>query len=140
MADEQDTKQSREEFQEARRTLVDMLVAQHPGTTHKTGDGIAIAELADHFKTAAEQAVNADREAAARALNMTPEEFDAFKAQRAAGGEGSTPQERTASLPAGTTPTLPKPQTTEDSDRGPLSGTDLLEDAARDFLADFGKR
>lgn len=101
-----------------------MLVAQHPGTTHQQGDGIAIADLPEHFKNLAAQQANADREAGARALGITVEEFDKLKQPKEEPPE-STPQSRTANLPAGKGGMIVPPRPQEP----PLGGSDGPEGA-----------
>ena len=143
MADD-DVKQSREDFQEARRALVDKVVAEHPGLSHQHFDGVKIADFDAHAQGLVTQMADQARTAGAQYLGITVEEFDALKekggATSAAGGE-STPQSRTAALPAGRTggvqPPAPQQQGTETA-----TGMDLMEQAAAEFLAtsDFLKR
>lgn len=138
---EDDIKQSREEFQEARRALVDMLAAQYPGTTYQDGDGVKIAELSDHFKSLAEQRANEERETAARHLGISVEDLDALKAKQEEAAE-STPQSRTANLPAGTAPTVPAPRPKAPADghgeQAVKTGVDLMQEAAEEFLVNSG--
>jgi hypothetical protein len=138
MAD--DVKQGREEFQEARKALVDILAAQHPGTTHHDGDGVAIADLPTHFAGIATERANQQREAAAAYLGITVEELDAQKAGASTAPPESTPESRTASLPAGKASTPPKPQSpSQAGDGSGLSGIDLIERAAaEDYAHLFG--
>jgi hypothetical protein len=135
MAD--DVKQSREDFQEARRALVDKVVAANPGLSHQHFDGVKIADFDTHAEGLTTQIAAQDREAAARFLGISVEELDARKEKEAAGGEESTPQSRTAALPAGSQggakpPPLSAPVTTT------LTETDLIEAAANEFLSQSG--
>lgn len=142
MAEDPDTKQSREEFAAARRMLVDKMVADNPGLSHQDFNDVALADFDDHAKALSEQKHAADREAAARVMNMTPEEFDAFQAdrQKQSDKQESTPQSRTANLPAGkASPTQLPPRgetATEAADEGAW-GTNLIAQAAADDIREF---
>lgn len=134
MADEPDIKTSREEFAEARRALVDKYVAEHPGLSHHDFNDIKVSEFGTHAATLAADRVNADREAGARALGISLEEFDALKAKPAAGE--STPQQRAANLPSGRSAPPPTQGSMNERDReGGAWGIDLIEQAARDDYA-----
>jgi len=133
--DQQDPKQSREEFAEARRALVDRIVKDHPGLSHTDFNDVKIADFDTHATTLATQRVAADREAGARALGMTVEEFDALKKPAEA---ESTPQSRSASLPSGKA-TQPPP-VAQGERVGGLTGIDLIEQAAAEDYAHLFKR
>lgn len=135
MADEQDPKQSREEFAEARRALVDRIVKDHPGLSHTDFNDVKIADFDTHATTLATQRTAADLEAGARALGITVEEFTALKKPAEA---ESTPQSRSASLPAGKAPQV-TPTATVASEGG-LTGIDLIEAAAAEDYAHLFKR
>lgn len=139
MAD--DTKSQREDFQAARRALVDRVVADHPGLSHTDFNDVAIAEFDSHAKTLSDQRAAATRTAAAAELNMTPEEYDAFRASRAADKPASTPQSRTASLPAGNAGSRPgQARTQHNAPAGQPGGegawgVDLIEQKAAEDVA-----
>jgi len=136
MAEEQpDPKQSREEFAEARRALVDRIVKDHPGLSHTDFNDVKIADFDTHATSLATQRIAADREAGARALGISVEELDALK--KPAEPE-STPQSRSASLPAGKA-TQPPPAT-QTEQAGGLTGIDLIEQAAAEDYAHLFKR
>jgi hypothetical protein len=139
MPDDIDVKQNREDFQEARRALVDRYVAEHPGLSHQDFNDVKVADFGSHAATVATQRASQDREAGARALGITVEEFDALKAKPAEAAE-ETPQSRTANLPTGKATTPPKPTSPgQNVDGGTLSGIDLIERAAaEDFAHLFG--
>jgi hypothetical protein len=139
MAENDDVKARRANFENTRREYVDYLVSQHEGLTHHDFDGVE-EDLPGHAKTIVAQRVNADREAGARALGISVEDFDALKAGQAAASAESTPEERTAALPTGTAPTLPGRQpaaTAEATDDTPKWGTDLIEAAVREEIEEL---
>jgi hypothetical protein len=132
----EDTRQQREDFQEARKALVDKVVKENPGLSHTDFNDVKIADFDAHAAGLREQREAQGREAAAAYLGITVEELEARKA-----AEGSstppttepTPEQRTASLPAGKAPTLPPPATSAPAEPG-RTGADKLEDAANEFL------
>jgi hypothetical protein len=140
MADD-DVKQNREDFQEARRALVDKVVAEHPGLSHQHFDGVKIADFDAHAQGLATQMADQARTAGAQYLGITVEEFDALKNKGSSSDGESTPQSRTANLPAGKTGGAKPPPVDAPVTEG-LTGIDLMEAAANEFLAssDFLKR
>jgi hypothetical protein len=144
MADDNDTRQSREDFQEARRALVDKVVAEHPGLSHQHFDGVKIADFDAHAQGLVTQMADQARTAGAQYLGITVEEFDALKEGKGSSSDGageSTPQSRTAALPTGKTGGAKPPPASAPVTES-LTGVDLIEAAANEFLAssDFLKR
>lgn len=105
MADEQETKQSREEFQAARRELVDTLIAD-TGIHHSRLDGVAVGELKAKVAELVAEQQNEDVKATARLLGKTEDEVKAMR--DASNATESTPEQRAANLPTGKAPTVPK--------------------------------
>jgi hypothetical protein len=135
----EDTRSQREDFQEARKALVDKVVKENPGLSHQDFNDVKIADFDDHAAGLRAQRAEEGRQAAAAYFGITVEELDARKAADASNGAAKEPtaEQRTASLPAGKAPTLPPPATSETTDVA-RTGVEKLEDAANEFLANSG--